>query len=138
MDSLLVCGECKSKFDLDRKLAKILPCSCTLCLSCLLEKKNEFDEYQFDCNSCKKNHYLSNLNSILTSQIITHLLENSNNNDNKLLKRFSEKLVQKINDQKSYTSKYYESVLADIDNRSQSLIEVSHFLNKKLLQKFVT
>lgn len=127
MESLLICDGCKSKFDLEKRLPKILPCSCMLCLICLDERKNEFDEYIFKCNSCQKSHHFSDLDSILTSQIVSHILENTNENENRLLEKFSEKLAQKINFQTNETSKHYESVLCDIQNRSERLIEVSNF-----------
>ena len=131
MESLLICGGCKSKFDLGKKSAKILPCFCTLCLSCLEEHKNESSEYVIKCNSCEKNHCLLNLNAILTSKIINHFLEkskqstNSINDDKQMLKSFSESLAQKINVQICETSKHYESTLRDIENRAEKLIEVS-------------
>jgi hypothetical protein len=131
MESLLICGGCRSRFDLGKKSAKILPCFCTLCLSCLEENKNQSSEYVISCNSCKKNHYLLNLNTVLSSKIINHFLEKSNqstnsiNDDNQMLKSFSESLAQRINTQICETSKHYETTLNDIENRAEKLIEVS-------------
>jgi hypothetical protein len=131
MESLLICGGCRSRFDLGKKSAKILPCFCTLCLSCLEENKNESSEYVIKCNSCKKNHHLLNLNTILTSKIINHFLEkssqstNSIKNDKQMLESFSESLAQRINTQICETSKHYESTLRHIENRAEKLIEVS-------------
>ena len=145
---LLQCPSCQTQYDLEKKLCKILPCSCAMCLKCLQEKKNEFDEYVFDCFTCKRKHHLSSLDTLLTSKIICHLLASStkqtstsdettaegeeadddNQNEEQVelsvLKNFSNSLAQSIKATKAETIKHYDATLRGIEDRAERLIEV--------------
>ena len=134
MESLILCGKCKLKYDLTEFLPKILPCSCAMCLKCIQEEKNEFDKYVITCNSCQKIHQITNLDSLLTSKIISHVLKNTNtlildadqaNTSSLILSNYSNKIAQDIKTQKEETLKHYESVLMDIDNRAERIIQVN-------------
>jgi hypothetical protein len=151
-NKLLKCPACKAQFDLEKKLCKILPCSCVMCLECLQENKNEFDEYIFECSSCKRKHHLFNLDTIVTSKIISHLITNSKTltktqcdastdssaianvtndvEDNKDvdfspdLKEYVHSLSQSMKIQKADVNKHYDATSRDIDERAERLIEV--------------
>jgi hypothetical protein len=137
---LLKCPACRAQFDLVEKLCKILPCSCVMCLECLQEKKNEFDEYVFECSSCQRKHHLFNLDTIVTSRIISHLVTNSKTSTNSqcdaalsttndvdvspVLKGYSYSLVQSMKIQKADINKHYAATFRAIDERAERLIEV--------------
>ena len=134
--SLLTCGNCCTKYDLDENPAKILPCACVMCLSCLQTKKSaDFDEYVIKCHTCLKTHTLPNISSLLTSKIISHLLKNQpaapliesveeTTNHPFPLRTFSEVLAQQIKEQNAETIKHFDTVLMDIDNRAERIIQV--------------
>ena len=140
MESFLACGYCKLKFNFEENEAKILPCSCTMCLKCLQETKNDLEEYTVICSSCNVKHHIADLNKLLTSKIITHILKNStvrpsatdssidaDSNEKKslVLESFSDELKLKFESQKMETFKHYESLLIDIDTRTEKIIEVT-------------
>ena len=133
MESMLICSGCNSKFNLAERQAKILPCFCVQCLKCLKGQINEFDEYNVTCKSCDKEHTLTSVHSLLTSELVSYILSNSSHtlfsekNAAHLLESFNQELSKNMNAKKLETNQHYESTLIAIENRTKRLIEVNRF-----------
>ena len=127
----LKCSRCQLEFDNELRSCKLLSCSCSMCFSCIKEMCDRDENVTYECVKCKRRQSVYDLkgNELVTSQIVTYLIENR---AQIILKDFSCILTLTLKEKKRQLLKQHEGLVKKIDHHAQQLIEVNtkpRFLN---------
>ena len=156
MDALY-CNCCKSKYDTIDYMPKILPCLAIRCLRCLKNEQYSQEEYLIKCTNCLKVHFIRNVNSLPTSDIVLHLIKSSTDqnhehitagaqsglnprleyfeSDKLKLKEFVENLKENMRDESFEIYSHYANIINDIDIRAEQLLQFVHLSRENLQNK---
>ena len=145
METLLICPDCKESYNEGDRSPKILPCSDSLCVMCLLKcNQQSLGGYNVLCTVCKKTHSVSSLDDIPTSKTTLYLLQQiekssvTNSTENKFNETVN-KVILELNKEMKISrfniQLHYDDAINNIDIRTETLINELHTARAQLQDK---